>query len=120
MIKALSARAINHLTIVKPDTLLSWQRRLIKNFWCYNHKYPGRKTVAKDIKALIIEMKNENYLWGCKKISNELRKINIDTLLGRRFYLFIILDLKSRKIAKWSLTEYPGREFVKQQIIDFY
>ena len=43
----------------------------------------------------------------------------IDTLLGRRFYLFIILELKSRNIAQWSLTEYPSKEFVRQQIIDF-
>jgi len=27
---------------------------------------------------MIIEMKRDNYLWGCKKIANELKKINID------------------------------------------
>ena len=43
MIKALSTRAIFHLTIVKPDTLLSWQRGFIKNFWSYKHKAPGRR-----------------------------------------------------------------------------
>ncbi|NCB02677.1 MAG: transposase [Spirochaetia bacterium] len=109
-------------------------------------------------------MKQENYLYGCKKIANELKKINIDihyttvnkiiqtfhkqgllqpngswkkflkihwdslfsmnfmtidTLFGKRLYLFIILELKSRKIIKWNLTEYPSREFVKQQIIYF-
>ena len=37
MIKAFSTRAINHLTIVKPETVLSWQRRFIKNFWRYKH-----------------------------------------------------------------------------------
>ena len=78
MIRALSARAINHLTIVKPETLLSWQRRFIKNFWSYKHTPPGRKPVSRDLKNLILEMKQENYLWGCKKIANELKKINID------------------------------------------
>ncbi len=164
MIKALSARAINHLTIVKPETLLNWQRRFIKNFWSYKHKSPGRRPVSRDIKNLILEMKLDNYLWGCKKIANELKKINIDihyttvnriistfrkqglihpngswkkflklhweslfamdlltidTILGKRIYLFIILELKSRKIAHWKLTEYPSREFVRQQIIEF-
>jgi len=164
MIKALSTRAMNHLTIVKPETLLSWQRRFIKNFWNYKHKSPGRKSISKDIKSLILAMKQDNYIWGCKKIANELKKINIDihyttvnriintfrkqgliqpngswkkflkmhwdtlfamdfmtidTLFGKRLYLLIILELKSRKIAYWKLTENPSREFVRQQIIDF-
>ena len=164
MIKALSTRAMNHLTIVKPETILNWQRRFIKNFWSYKYKSPSRKSVSKDIRALILEMKQENYLWGCKKIANELKKINIDvyyttvnriistfrkqglippngsrkkflkmhwkslfamdfmtvdTIFGRRLYLLIILELKSRKIVYWKLTENPSREYVRQQIIDF-
>ena len=78
MINALSKRAITHLTIVKPETLLGWQHRFIKNFWSYKHKTPGRKPITRDIKKLIHEMKQENYLWGCKKIANELKKINIE------------------------------------------
>lgn len=161
MLKALSQRAINHLTIVKPETLLGWQHRFIKNFWSYKHKTPGRKPITRDIKKLILEMKQENQLWGCKKIANELKKINIeihyttvnriictfrkkgliqpngswkrflkihwdslfamdfmtiDTLFGKRFYLLIILELKSRKIIRYDLTENPCREFVKQRI----
>ena len=109
-------------------------------------------------------MKQDNYLWGCKKISNELNKTNIDihyttvnkiistfrkqdliqpngswkkflkmhwdtlfamdfmmvdTIFGRRLYLLIILELKSRKIAYWKLTENPSRAFVRQKVIDF-
>jgi putative transposase len=77
MLNSLSKRVISHLTIVKPETILNWQRRFIKNFWTYKHKPPGRKPVAKDIKSLILEMKQDNPLWGCKKIANELKKINI-------------------------------------------
>ena len=73
MIKALSARAINPLTIVKPETLLSWQRRFIMNFWSYKHNFPGRKPISRDVKNMILEMKQDNYLWGCKKIANELK-----------------------------------------------
>jgi len=161
MIKALSMRALNHLTVVKPETVLSWQRRFIKNFWSYQHKTPGRKPVSRDIKELILKMKQENHLWGCKKIANELKKINIeihyttvnriistfrkqgliqpngswkrflkihwdslfamdfmtvDTLFGKRFYLLIILELKTRKIVQFDMTENPCREFVKQRI----
>ena len=59
MIKALSKRALNHLTVVKPETVLNWQRRIIKDFWSYQHKAPGRKPVSKDIKKLILEMKQK-------------------------------------------------------------
>ncbi|MDA3940632.1 MAG: hypothetical protein PF693_15200, partial [Spirochaetia bacterium] len=161
MLNALSKRAINHLTVVKPETLLDWQRRFIKNFWSYKHKKLGRKPVTRDIKELILEMKQDNCHWGCKKISNELKKINIDihyttvnriisifrkqgmiqpngswkrflkmhwnslfamdfmtidTMLGKRLYLLIIMELKTRRIIRYDLTENPCREFVKQRI----
>ncbi len=161
MLSSLSKRAISHLTIVKPETVLSWQCRFIKEFWTYKHKPPGRKPVSKEIKKLILEMKLENPLWGCKKIASELKKINIDihdttvnkilqnfrkkgliqpngswtkflklhwdslyamdfmtvdTLFGKRFYLLLILELKTRKIIRYDLTENPCREFVKQRI----
>lgn len=40
----------------------------------------------------------------------------IDTLFGKRFYILIILELKSRRIIRFDLTENPCREFVKQRI----
>ncbi len=45
--------------------------------------------------------------------------MTIDTLLGKRLYLLLIIELESRKIVKWSLTENPSRVLVRQQIIDF-
>lgn len=161
LISTLSKRAINHLTIIRPSTLLDWQRRFIKNFWSYKHKTPGRKPVSSKIKKLILEMKQNNPLWGCHRIADELKKIGItlnpttvnriiqtfreqgqiqptgswkkfltshweslfsmdfitiDTLLGKRFYLLLIMELKTRKIIRYDLTENPSREFVKQRI----
>ena len=78
LIASLSKQALNHLTIVKPKTLLDWQRRFIMNYWTYKHKPPGRKPVSKEVKALILEMKQDNHLWGCMKISDELKKIGIE------------------------------------------
>jgi len=43
LISRLSKRAISHITLVKPSTLLDWQRRFIKGFWTYQHKTSGRK-----------------------------------------------------------------------------
>jgi len=42
--------------------------------------------------------------------------MTIDTLVGKRFYLLIILELKSRRIIRYDLTGNPCREFVKQRI----
>jgi hypothetical protein len=52
--KLQTKRAVNYLTIVKPKTLLDWQRRVIKNFWTYKHKSPGRKPVSKSTNDLIL------------------------------------------------------------------
>jgi transposase InsO family protein len=37
----------------------------------------------------------------------------------KRLYLLLILQLRTRKIVRWRVTEHPTREFVRQQIIDF-
>jgi len=42
--------------------------------------------------------------------------MTIDTLFGKRFYLLIILELKSRRIIRYDLHTNPYREFVKQRI----
>lgn len=73
LIYKLSNRAVNHLTLVKPSTLLDWQRKFIKNFWTYKHKPPGRKPVSREVKDLILEMKQDNQLWGCHRIADELK-----------------------------------------------
>jgi hypothetical protein len=43
----------------------------------YKRRKPGRKGVSKSIKKLILEMKNENVLWGCRRITDELKKLGI-------------------------------------------
>ena len=42
--------------------------------------------------------------------------ITIDTVFSKRFYLSIILELKSRKIIRYDQTNNPCREFIKQRI----
>jgi hypothetical protein len=47
------------ISIVKPETLLFWQRELIKRFWTYrSSKRSGRPQVTGEIKQLILGMKN--------------------------------------------------------------
>jgi hypothetical protein len=70
----------DHITIVKPETVLRWQKRnIIKRFWTYKSsgKNKGRKATSKDIRNLILSIKNDNILWGVKKIQGELLKLDI-------------------------------------------
>ena len=69
----------DHITIVNPETVLRWQRNIIKRFWTYDYsrKKKGRKATPKDIRDLILSIKNDNILWGVKKIQGELIKLDI-------------------------------------------
>jgi hypothetical protein len=69
----------HQLTLVKPETILSWQRTLLKRFWTFEHRpaQRGRKPVDAEVKNLILSMKNDNLLWGVKRIQGELLKLDI-------------------------------------------
>jgi putative transposase len=145
------------LRLVKPETLLHWQRTLIKRFWTFEHRPAkrGRKPVDTDVKNLNSSMKNDNLLWGVKRIQGELLKLDIllstksirkilqgfrrggkirssltwkrflqtqiqfiyamdfltvDTMLGKRFYVFAAILHKTREIVQFAVTELrPGK-----------
>jgi hypothetical protein len=59
--KPLGRRALESIaTIVTPDTILAWHRRLIAEKWTYPRKRFGRPGVMKDIRRLIVEMAENN------------------------------------------------------------
>jgi putative transposase len=52
-------------TIVTPDTLLAWHRRLIAGKYDGSHKRsPGRPRTAAEIETLVVRLANENRSWG--------------------------------------------------------
>jgi putative transposase len=93
----------DHITIVKPETLLSWQRLLIKHFWTFrSSKKVGRPLTPVDIKNLILRIKNDNLSWGIKKIQGELLKLGIE--LDRKTIRNIIRDFRKRGMVKKSIS----------------
>ena len=63
-------------TIVTPDTLMRWHRRLIALKWTYEaKKRVGRPGLMKAIAALIVRMAKENSLWGYGRIQGELKDL---------------------------------------------
>ncbi|MHC4493116.1 MAG: IS3 family transposase, partial [Planctomycetota bacterium] len=62
-------------TIVTPDTLMRWHRRLIALKWTYAGKRVGRPGLMKAIAALIVRMARDNSTWGYCRIQGELRAL---------------------------------------------
>jgi putative transposase len=59
--KLLGRRALNSVaTIVTPDTLMRWHRKLIALKWTYEAKRVGRPGLMMAIKALIVLFALEN------------------------------------------------------------
>jgi len=59
--KLLGRRGLDELeTLVTPDTLLAWHRKLIAKKWTYTRKGAGRPRVAQEITDLVLRMAMEN------------------------------------------------------------
>jgi putative transposase len=73
-------------TIVKPETILAWYRKMKKDKWNYNpsgkRKGIGRPKKEKDAEQIIIRLASENKDWGYKRISGEMKKLGHDISPG--------------------------------------
>ncbi len=106
----------DHLSIVKPETVLGWQRQLIKQFWTFKRKKRvGRPPVSHEIKQLILSMKNDNLFWGNKKIQGELLKLDIR--LDKNTIRNMLIDFRRKDKIRQSLT---WKQFLSVQIHSFY
>ena len=63
-------------TIVTPDTILAWHRRLIAAKWTYSRQRVGRPGVMKEIRRLIVRMAEENPSWGYARIQGQLKHLD--------------------------------------------
>jgi hypothetical protein len=64
-------------TIVSPDTILAWHRRLIAKHWDYSRRRrgPGRPKIMLEIRRLIVCFASENPSWGYTKIQVALKHL---------------------------------------------
>jgi putative transposase len=68
----------NPLLIVKPETVLGWQRAGWKAYWRWRSSRQargGRPVIRGELQALIGRMAAENRLWGQKRIQAELARL---------------------------------------------
>jgi hypothetical protein len=74
--KRLGRRVLSEVaTLVTPDTILRWHRRLIARKWTYKTRRSGRPGVKKEIKRLIVRMASENPSWGYCRIQGALKNL---------------------------------------------
>jgi putative transposase len=164
---ALLPKIKDRFSIITPETVLKWYHALLKSFWTFpaRNRKLGRPPVSIEVRNLILQMKNDNLLWGIKRIQGELslklgisldkktissilqdfrRKgkiksgttwsqfikmhfqslfacdfFTVDTLFNKRFFVFFVIHLATRKIKHWSVTLHPSYQFVRQRLITF-
>jgi len=63
-------------TIVTPDTILAWHRKLIAAKWTHPHRRVGRPGVMKEIRRLIVQMAEDNPSWGYARIQGALKHLD--------------------------------------------
>jgi transposase InsO family protein len=78
--KKLGKQALEEVaSIVKPDTILAWHRRLVAQKFdgSSQRKTPGRPVIDQEIEALIVRMAQENRSWGYDRIVGALANLGL-------------------------------------------
>ena len=69
-------------TVVSPDTLMRWHRRLVAQKWDFSRRRgPGRPGIMREISELIVRMALDNSGWGYTRIQGALA--NLGHKVGR-------------------------------------
>ena len=149
------------LVIVKPETVVRWQKRRFRDFWRKKSK-PGRPCIDQRHIAFIKRISADHPEYGEDRIALELevkfgikhseatiRKYMVKAQGPRRpsqswstflknqadaiwmcdfcvqhtvrftaLYIFVIMELGSRKVVHVNVTEHPTLAWVKQQVRD--
>jgi len=79
MLSRLWAHWRTALVIVKPETVIAWQRKGFRLYWGWKSRAgkSGRPCVSLEIRELIRQMSTANPLWGAPRIHGELLKLGI-------------------------------------------
>ena len=95
-------------TLVTPDTLLAWHRKLIARKYDGSSKRgPGRPRVMREIEALIVRMAHDNPTWGYLRIKGALQN------LGHRVARTTIANI----LARHGIEPAPERKTTWKQFL---
>jgi putative transposase len=99
------------LVIVRPETVISWQRKRFKRYWwkLSQWKRPGRPRMRSEIRKLIGNMAAANPLWGAPRIHGELLKLGVE--ISERTVSRLIPKQRKEPPQTWKtfLTNHVGQ-----------
>ncbi len=122
--KKLGRRVLHELTtIVTPETLLAWHRKLIaRKYDGSRQRGPGRPRVQDEIQQLIIRMATENRDWGYRRIQGALA--NLGHEVARSTIANILkghgLEPASERNRKTTWKEFLSRHREVMVAADFF
>ena len=110
-------------TIVTPETLLAWHRRLIaQKYDGTANRGPGRPRKAAEIEALIVRMVEENRDWGYRRIQRAL--LNRGHAIARSTIAEILerrgIEPAPERMRKTTWKEFLRRHWELIAAIDFF
>jgi len=75
--KGIGRKALEDIaTLVRPETLLAWHRKLIAQKYDGSRKRgPGRPRIMQDIRELVVRIAGENRTWGYTRIQGALSNL---------------------------------------------
>jgi len=111
--KALGRRVLAEVaTIVTPETLLAWHRKLIaQKYDGTAHRAPGRPRTAGEIEALVVRMAEENRDWGYRRIEGALSNLGHDLA---RSTIALIMERHGIEPAPERSRKTTWREFLSR------
>src|SRR5919202_4027189 len=67
-----------HLVVVRPESVVRWQRQAWRLFWRWRSRAPiGRPRLSAEVRDLIATMARENPRWGGERIRGEWLKLGL-------------------------------------------
>jgi len=110
-------------TLVRPETLLRWHRKLIANKYDGSaRRRPGRPATAKEIEALVIGMAAQNRDWGYLRIQGALS--NLGHELARNTIANILrrnaIEPAPERVRKTIWKEFLARHRDQIAAADFF
>ena len=110
-------------TIVTPETLLAWHRKLIaKKYDGSANRGPGRPRTAGEIAALVTRMAKENQQWGYRRIQGALS--NLGHLLAFKTIANILkehgIEPAPERSRKTTWKEFLTRHWEQIVASDFF
>jgi transposase InsO family protein len=93
-------RILDGITIVRPETVVRWQRMGFAVYWRWKSRpRGGRPRIDKEIRDLIRRMSLENRLWGATKIG-ELLKLGIE--IAQSTVSIYMVPRRDRPLQTWK------------------